>query len=95
MSLERFINETKEKHLNYLRNRPASEVLLRPGKNIIWNEELAKAGYINVPLTSSAEWSEVHRWCVANIGKNRYTWTGNIFWFETEKDAIMFTLRWM
>jgi hypothetical protein len=29
------------------------------------------------------------------VGHQHYAWTGtSTFWFETERDAIMFALRW-
>jgi hypothetical protein len=28
------------------------------------------------------------------IGADRYTWTGDVFWFLTEDDAVKFSLVW-
>lgn len=94
MNIREFIDATKEKHREHLRNHRAVGVLLTPGKHIYWNEELANAGYITVKLTRSADWPEVHRWCIDNFGEDHYTWSGTDFWFESEEDAIMFSLRW-
>jgi len=91
MNIREFIDKTKEKHREHLRNHHALGVT---GKTILWSEELAAAGYITVKLTRSADWPEVHRWCIDNIGEDHYTWSGTDFWFESEEDAVMFSLRW-
>jgi hypothetical protein len=36
----------------------------------------------------------MHHWCEQQFGKDHYAWTGSTFWFETEKDATLFGLRW-
>ena len=60
-------------------------------------EEYQAAGYYPVQLGMLGlvgEWQECHRWCRDYIGENHYSWTGSTFWFETEKAAIWFALRW-
>lgn len=57
-----------------------------------WRTTLQNAGYFPVSL-SSKEWSTVHNWCVDTFG-DRYTWTGEVFWFETREDAMRFKLQW-
>ena len=39
-------------------------------------------------------WPEMHDWCKEKFGAGQYTWTGRLFWFQNEQDAIMFMLRW-
>lgn len=39
-------------------------------------------------------WQEMHNWCKEKFGAEQYTWTGSLFWFQNERDAIMFMLRW-
>ena len=95
MNIREFIDKTKEEHHNYLRNRAASEVLLGPPLDIHWGATLKGAGYIRVDATGNpSEWNELHQWCMSNFGQDHYTWTGNIFWFENELDAVTFALRW-
>jgi hypothetical protein len=43
---------------------------------------------------NTQRWSEIHRWCSDQFGSAHYSWTGSTFWFEDEKDAILFALRW-
>jgi hypothetical protein len=60
-------------------------------------EEYQAAGYypVKCPLQGRAgEWQDIHRWCCEHMGKDHYSWTGSTFWFENERDAILFTLRW-
>ena len=95
MNIREFIDKTKEDHANYLRNRSASEVLLGPPLDIHWEATLKGARYFRVVATGNpSQWNEMHRWCMTNFGVNHYTWTGNIFWFEREEDAVMFSLKW-
>lgn len=64
--------------------------------NINWVELLESHGFTSVKLASSnGTWQEMHVWCVLNIGKDNYTWTGNTFWFEHPKDAEWFALKWL
>ena len=57
---------------------------------------LAKAGYVRVDWKDSFNdtWPALHNWCIETIGKEHYTWMGTVFWFENERDALMFILRW-
>ena len=60
-------------------------------------EEYQAAGYHPVELGTlflMGEWQECHRWCCEHIGKDHYSWTGGTFWFENQRDAILFALRW-
>lgn len=62
--------------------------------NARWDLRLSDAGYYGVTLTDISEWTSTHKWCEKIYGKNHYAWTGATFWFESEKDATMFALRW-
>ena len=60
-------------------------------------EDYQTAGYYPVELSGPAlmgEWTECHRWCCEHIGEDHYNWTGGTFWFENERDATLFALRW-
>ena len=60
-------------------------------------EEYRAAGYHPVQvglLGREGEWQEIHQWCRDHIGEQNYSWTGSTFWFETERDAVLFALRW-
>lgn len=59
--------------------------------------EYNEAGYYSVKaglLGVRDEWQEMHRWCRDCVGEDHYSWTGSTFWFENQRDAIMFALRW-
>jgi len=57
-----------------------------------WNGLFLLNGYISVELSPRDK--ECYEWCKEQFGSDHFAWTGSNFWFETEKDAIMFTLRW-
>jgi hypothetical protein len=38
---------------------------------------------------------EIRTWILVNIKYNDWTEWYGVFWFKNEKDASMFTLRWM
>lgn len=56
-----------------------------------------EAGYIPIILNdkaSGAVWHDIHEWALEHIGYSNYNWTGSVFWFMNEKDAMLFALRW-
>lgn len=57
-----------------------------------WNRILEDAGYYSIEFRPKTQacWD----WCTKELGLGHIAWTGSKFFFETEKDAIMFTLRW-
>jgi len=57
-----------------------------------WNGVLEDQGYYSVKLRPKNK--ESWDWCTEKFGAEHYAWTGSKFFFETEQDAIMFTLRW-
>jgi hypothetical protein len=59
---------------------------------INWNGLFLLNGYISVDLIPKNK--ECYNWGREQFGSEHFAWTGSKFWFETEKDAIMFTLRW-
>ena len=59
---------------------------------INWNDLFLLNGYISVDFGPGNKWG--YSWCCEQFGSEHFAWTGSNFWFETEKDAIMFTLRW-
>ena len=68
-----------------------------PQANRDWARRLAEAGYYRVEVGRHSiehEWPNIHRWCEDQFGKNHYTWTGTTWWFESDRDAMVFALRW-
>jgi hypothetical protein len=61
-----------------------------------WIGRFRDAGYYHAELRcfDGQTWKDVHEWCKQQYGDRHYSWTGFIFWFETEQDSILFTLRW-
>jgi len=62
-----------------------------------WNLRFQDAGYYRIEPSRksiSEYWPEMHHWCEQQFGRDHYAWTGSTFWFENEKDAIVFSLRW-
>ena len=63
--------------------------------SINWNTRLQQAGYHSIHLNLKYVGQDIVSWCEKNYGPNNFTWTGNdTFWFNTEKDAVLFALRW-
>lgn len=61
-----------------------------------WNIRFREAGYYSAPIRLRVlnDWSDCHKWCNDKFGEKHYAWVGSTFWFETERDAILFILRW-
>jgi hypothetical protein len=63
----------------------------------VWNDRFQNAGYYSV-VPSSANivnsWQEIHRWCKEHVGSRHYVWAGSIFWFDSDRAAMWFKLRW-
>ena len=57
-------------------------------------EILKEQGYYPVVSDPSTAWADMHEWCEQHFGEDHYTWTGEVFWFETEQAAVLFALRW-
>ena len=57
-----------------------------------WNSILEDAGYYSIKFRPKTK--QCWDWCAKEFGLGHIAWTGSKFWFESEKDAIMFTLRW-
>jgi len=66
-----------------------SDKLIEP---INWNGLFLLNGYISVDLIPKNK--DCYLWAREQFGPEHIAWTGSRFWFEREKDAIMFTLRW-
>lgn len=59
-----------------------------------WRTVFLESGYYPAHAVNTKEWSEMHRWCCDQFGVEHYSWTGSTFWFENEKDVLLFALRW-
>lgn len=60
----------------------------------IWAESLLGAGLIPVKLNhTNSTWVNFHQLLVSEIGEDRYTWTGSIFWFDCEEYASWAALK--
>jgi hypothetical protein len=95
MNIQQFTQQVKDNWDHKRRNRPASEVLLQgPMPEINWPATYKQAGYISYQLKTLKTWTSMHEWCQTNIGQEHYSWTGTIFWFERQEDAVVFALRW-
>ncbi len=63
-----------------------------------WDSRFADAGYyrVNVSVVNiEYNWLDITEWCKEQFGKTHYYWsTTNTVWFESEKDATLFILKW-
>ena len=80
---------TKDLYKTFLR--------LNDRKKTQWAEDFRKAKYHEAQpndKTVNGDWRAIHTWCEEQFGLHGYTWTGHIWWFENERDKLMFLLRW-
>jgi hypothetical protein len=95
MNLKEYINKAKADHRQYLRNRSAAEVLVGAPEPLDWNVKLEEGGYYSVDLRSAEHWTDIHQWCRGQYGQENYSWSGTRFWFQTDREAMLFALRWL
>lgn len=88
MVIKDFINDFVDAWKQYDKSIGRTEL-------IDWHSRFKDAGYHPVGLTSLSEWQDIHSWCKRYVGEQHYTWTGQVFWFETEEAANWFKLRWL
>jgi hypothetical protein len=63
----------------------------------VWNIRFQDAGYYRVESSRDSvtnSWQEMHRWCEEHVGTRHYAWTGSTFWFDSDRAAMLFSLRW-
>lgn len=70
------------------------EYITHPGNVAKHYDILLQAGFIPVRMNRYVG-IELHDWAAQYIGKENYNWTGSVFWFNNEKDAMLFSLRWL
>ncbi len=66
----------------------------RTDTRINWSTRYRAAGYYSAQPSNLEHWGQIHQWCRDYIGEQRYCWTGSTFWFESQKDQVLFLLRW-
>ncbi len=73
--------------------------------SVTWNRRFREAGYVGVEkyFSSFDVMEETIGWCEMTFGKGHYAYLAVLsprhrfaynFWFETDKDAMLFSLRW-
>lgn len=69
-----------------------------------WQRRFKDAGYYEVQAPMPIDVDEGHtyrvhpsvkNWCDEKFGSDHYSWIYDRFYFETEKDAMLFVLRWL
>jgi len=67
-------------------------------KPINWQSLFSDAGYTSVFAPNSFKdyhrWNSLLTWCNEHIGEDNFTWINSTFWFESDRDAMQFALRW-
>lgn len=97
MNIREYVEQADNAHAELYRNQSVAEVLLKkiPPHIPDWNKVMRQGGYFHVvPKLRPMTWTSMHDWIYANIGAEHYSWNGENFWFETEKDATWFALYW-
>lgn len=60
-----------------------------------WEERFKQAGYYSAVFNGHVLcWDEVQEWCKLQYGIDHYSWFGSRFFFEKEKDKMLFILKW-
>ncbi len=65
-----------------------------------WRRRFEEAGYfkVNMPFKGHDDLIDAIHWCDDSIGAKNYAYIsyfyGFIFYFQTEKEAMFFALRW-
>lgn len=96
ITIQQYVELADEAHAERYRNQSAAEVLMHavPAHIPDWNAVMRKGGYYHViPNWTHTSWSYMHEWLQCNIGREHYAWNGENFWFETEKAATWFALK--
>ncbi len=65
----------------------------KSGEPYNWSYYLHNSGYYSVFLRDSSQWSNAHAWATNTAGLGYYGWTGNMFYFNRESDALLFALQ--
>lgn len=55
----------------------------------VYADMLLDAGYFFVPCPGP--WETVHAWMKERYGEDKYTWTGEKFWFNNKTEAEEFS----
>lgn len=57
-------------------------------------QQLLAEGWLPVPCSMYflKNWTDCHTRCKEMFDEENYKWTGEIFWFRTEQDVVMFKL---
>jgi hypothetical protein len=66
-------------------------------RGLAWHVRFRDAGYYSIQPSHDSigiNWQKMHKWCEEHFGRDHYAWTGSTFWFENDKDAGLFALRW-
>lgn len=69
------------------------EARQRQDANRDWYSIFKNKGYYYAQVRQG-KWQDIHKWCQETVGEQYYAWHGEHFWFEYEKDAVLFALRW-
>jgi len=64
--------------------------LFKEENRIVNANVMESAGYYVVSIDPSSFWDHAHNWCKARYGEDNYIWTGEKFWFNTHKEALLF-----
>ena len=78
--LKEFVQEAKELHNN--------------SALIMWWNILDKGGYPSVEVPWPVNETEMKSWMNANI-KHSWEYHGRTIWFDDEKEAMFFKLKWV
>ena len=98
MNIREFIQAHNLAHYNEYIGQRVTEVLLKSAyKEEKWQDVLTEAGFVNRRLTHANRYyvDDAYRWCKSVLGDEHFALIGFAdFWFENEKDANWFSLRW-
>jgi hypothetical protein len=96
-SILEFVQREKELHKQKYLQQTVGEVLSNPMSTGIkdWDKRFATQGYYYVPIPiRKGSIIQIIEWCNTQFGKDHFSFAAGKIWFETEKAANWFVLRW-
>lgn len=94
-SILEFVHREKELYKQQYLQQTVGQVLSNPMSTGIkdWDRRFKEQGYYSVPI-SKGSIIKIIEWCNETFGKEHFSFTAGKIWFETEKAATWFSLRW-
>lgn len=71
------------------KNRSEDEV-----EDINWELMIEGYPFVYLKLKPYLTYLDVIQWCIDTFGIEHFAYEANCFWFENERDRLLFNLKW-